>query len=202
MFSALYNSDNNVLVAAPTGSGKTICAELAIVRNHQKAASGESNMWVVYIAPIEAIAKDRYKDWKGKFGEFVQVVELTGETTADLKLLGKGEIIISTPEKWDALSRRWKQRKHIQQVSLFIVDELHLIGYEKGHVLEITISRMRRITNHIGSNIRIVALPASLANAKDSGEWIGATSHSLFNFTPSATCAIRNTHSGCGYSKL
>jgi pre-mRNA-splicing helicase BRR2 len=43
---------------------------------------------------------------------------------------------------------------------------------------------MRRISSHTGSNIRIVALSASLANAKDLGEWIGATSHGLFNFPP------------------
>ncbi|GJN18769.1 hypothetical protein PR202_gb05967 [Eleusine coracana subsp. coracana] len=184
VFTVLYNSDDSVLVAAPAGSGKTICAEFAILRNHQKAVSGESNMRVVYIAPIEALAKERFRDWERKFGEFAKVVELTGETAADLKLLDKGEIIISTPEKWDALSRRWKQRKHIQQVSLFIVDELHLLGSEKGHVLEIIVSRMRRISSHIGSNIRIVALSASLANAKDLGEWIGATSHGLFNFPP------------------
>ncbi|KAL5221729.1 hypothetical protein ABZP36_026442 [Zizania latifolia] len=167
VFTVLYNSDDSVLVAAPTGSGKTICAEFAVLRNHQKTVSGESNMRVVYIAPIEALAKERYRDWERKFGEFARVVELTGETAADLKLLDKGEIIISTPEKWDALSRRWKQPKQVQQVSLFIVDELHLIGSEKGHVLEIIVSRMRRIASHIGSNIRIVALSASLANAKD-----------------------------------
>uniref|UniRef100_A0A0D9ZCZ7 RNA helicase n=1 Tax=Oryza glumipatula TaxID=40148 RepID=A0A0D9ZCZ7_9ORYZ len=184
VFTALYNSDDSVLVAAPTGSGKTICAEFAILRNHQKAVSGDSNMRVVYVAPIEALAKERYKDWESKFGELARVVELTGETAADLKLLDKGEIIISTAEKWDALSRRWKQRKNVQQVSLFIFDELHLIGSENGHILEIIISRMRHMANHIGSNIRIVALSASLANGKDLGEWIGTSSHSLFNFPP------------------
>ena len=84
-----------------------------------------------------------------------------------MKLLDKGEIIISTPEKWDALSRRWKHRKHIQQVSLFIVDEHHLIGSEKGYVLKIVVSRMRRISSHIRSNIQILALSTSLGNAKD-----------------------------------
>jgi pre-mRNA-splicing helicase BRR2 len=43
---------------------------------------------------------------------------------------------------------------------------------------------MRRISSHIASNIQIVALSASLGNAKDLGEWIGATSHGLFNFPP------------------
>lgn len=39
---------------------------------------------------------------------------------------------MSTPENWDMLSRRWKQRKNVQNVNLFIVDELHLIGGENG----------------------------------------------------------------------
>lgn len=184
VFTVLYNSDDNVLVAAPTGSGKTICAEFAILRNHQKGP--ESIMRAVYIAPIEALAKERYQDWKKKFGEGlgIRVVELTGETATDLKLLEKGQIIISTPEKWDALSRRWKQRKHIQQVSLFIIDELHLIGGQGGPILEVIVSRMRYISSQLENKIRIVALSSSLANAKDLGEWIGATSHGLFNFPP------------------
>ncbi|KAL7117148.1 hypothetical protein ACP275_03G053900 [Erythranthe tilingii] len=169
VFTILYNSDDNVLVAAPTGSGKTICEEFAILRNHQKGP--DNVMRAVYIAPIEALAKERYQDWKKKFGEGlgIRVVELTGETATDLKLLDKGQIIISTPEKWDALSRRWKQRKHIQQVSVFIV----------------IVSRMRSIASQVENKIRIVALSTSLANAKDLGEWIGATSHGLFNFSPS-----------------
>ncbi|KAM7481884.1 hypothetical protein LguiB_006467 [Lonicera macranthoides] len=184
VFTVLYNTDDNVLVAAPTGSGKTICAEFAILRNHQKGPDGV--MRAVYIAPVEALAKERYNDWKRKFGEGLgmKVVELTGETATDLKLLEKGQVIISTPDKWDALSRRWKQRKHIQQVSLFIIDELHLIGGQGGPVLEVIVSRMRYIASQGENKIRIVALSTSLANAKDLGEWIGATSHGLFNFPP------------------
>lgn len=73
-------------------------------------------------------------DWNQKFQDLLnkKVVILTGETSTDLKLLGKGDIIISTPDKWDILSRRWKQRKNVQNVSLFIVDEAHLIGGENG----------------------------------------------------------------------
>ncbi|EOY19725.1 U5 small nuclear ribonucleoprotein helicase, putative isoform 2 [Theobroma cacao] len=184
VFTVLYNTDDNVLVAAPTGSGKTICAEFAILRNHQKGP--DSIMRVVYIAPLEAIAKERYRDWEKKFGRGLgmRVVELTGETSMDLKLLEKGQIVISTPEKWDALSRRWKQRKYVQQVSVFIVDELHLIGGQGGPVLEVIVSRMRYIASQVENKIRIVALSTSLANAKDLGEWIGATSHGLFNFPP------------------
>ncbi|CAM8964887.1 unnamed protein product [Rhodiola kirilowii] len=184
VFTVLYNTNDNVLVAAPTGSGKTICAEFAILSNHQKGP--DSVMRAVYIAPMEALAKERYRDWETKFGKGLglRVVELTGETTTDMKLLEKGHIIISTPEKWDALSRRWKQRKYVQQVSLFIIDELHLIGGQGGPVLEVIVSRMRYIASQTENKIRIVALATSLVNAKDLGEWIGATSHGLFNFPP------------------
>uniref|UniRef100_A0A2N9I7Z7 Uncharacterized protein n=1 Tax=Fagus sylvatica TaxID=28930 RepID=A0A2N9I7Z7_FAGSY len=155
VFTVLYNTDDNVLVAAPTGSGKTICAEFAILRNYQKGPA--SVMRVVYIAPLEALAKERYCDWEKE---------------------------VCTPEKWDALSRRWKQRKHVQQISLFIVDELHLIGGQGGPILEVVVSRMRYIASQVENKIRIVALSTSLANAKDLGEWIGATAHGLFNFPP------------------
>ncbi|XP_077866921.1 U5 small nuclear ribonucleoprotein 200 kDa helicase-like [Saccoglossus kowalevskii] len=75
-----------------------------------------------------------YNDWHTKFQLQIgkKVVLLTGETSTDLKLLAKGNIIISTPEKWDVLSRRWKQRKNVQNVNLFIVDELQLIGGDNG----------------------------------------------------------------------
>ncbi|KAL5564264.1 hypothetical protein UlMin_027428 [Ulmus minor] len=137
VFIVLYNSDDNVLVATPTGSGKTIYAEFAILRNHQKGP--DSVMRVVYIAQVEALAKERYCDWERKFGKGLnmRVVELTGEAVIDLKLLEKGQIIISTPERWDALSHRWKIQKQIQEVSLFIVDELHLLGVQGGPILEV-----------------------------------------------------------------
>lgn len=56
-----------------------------------------------------------------------------------------------------------------------------------GAALEVVTSRMRLIASQVPDPIRIVGLCTSLANAKDLGEWIGASSHSLFNFPPGAT---------------
>ena len=86
-------------------------------------------------------------DWHQKFQDALnkKVVILTGETSTDLKLLGKGDIIVSTPDKWDILSRRWKQRKNVQNVSLFIVDETHLIGGENGVRLSTGLSALLRL---------------------------------------------------------
>ena len=89
---------------------------------------------------MAALARERLADWRAKFGEGglgLNVVELIGEAAADLKALDKGNIIISTPEHWDVLSRRWKQRKNVQNVALFIVDELHLVGGRNGPVIEV-----------------------------------------------------------------
>lgn len=96
--------------------------------------SGRCPVWPAVLTPPSLPACQVYMDWYEKFQDRLnkKVVLLTGETSTDLKLLGKGNIIISTPEKWDILSRRWKQRKNVQNINLFVVDEVHLIGGENG----------------------------------------------------------------------
>lgn len=191
VFPALFKGSDNVLVAAPTGSGKTICAEFAIAKLLQPGQPGGAASLsgrVVYVAPGEALAHERFVDWRATFGRVLglHVVELTGDGPSDLKLLEGADICVSTPERWDMLSRRWKQRKAVAATSLFIADELHLIGGEAGPVLEVVVSRMRYISaQQPEAPIRCVGLCTSLANARDLGEWLGAPPSSLFNFPPS-----------------
>ena len=66
MFTALYNTDDSVLLAAPTGSGKTACAEFALLRMITKAAADKGAARCVYIAPLPALAKERLADWAAK----------------------------------------------------------------------------------------------------------------------------------------
>lgn len=181
VFNTVYNSNDNVFIGAPTGSGKTICAEFAILRLFSQIPEGRC----VYVTPKEALAEQIYNDWN-KFSLLLnkKVVLLTGETGIDLKLLAKGNIIISTPERWDVLSRRWKQRKNVQNINLFIIDELQLIGGDDGPVLEVICSRMRYISSQIERQIRIIALSSSLANSKDIAQWLGAGTNATFNFHP------------------
>jgi pre-mRNA-splicing helicase BRR2 len=89
VFTSLYSSDDNVLVCAPTGSGKTTCAEFALLRLYSKHAEGSLvGVRAVYMGPNEALVTQRYKDWAARFGTLgVNVVMLTGESAADLKLL-------------------------------------------------------------------------------------------------------------------
>ncbi|RVE44496.1 hypothetical protein evm_010825 [Chilo suppressalis] len=183
VFNAVYNTDENVFVGAPSGSGKSVIAELALLRLLSSNAAGRA----VYLLPKDALADIVFADWYHKFGaKFnLKVVQLTGETATDHKLLNKGQIIITTAEKWDVLSRRWKVRKSVQSVSLFIVDALQLLGGEEGPVLEVVCSRMRYIASQIGRPIRIVALSLPLADARDVSQWLGCGTNSSFNFHPS-----------------
>lgn len=66
VFGALYNTDDNCLVAAPTGSGKTACAEFAVLRMIQKAAQDKGVARCIYIAPLPALARERLADWTAK----------------------------------------------------------------------------------------------------------------------------------------
>ena len=185
VFNAVYKKNDSVLVAAPTGSGRSVIAELAIIR--QLIAAPTSSK-IVYIAPIASIAAAQYKEWQGTFQKQygVSVALLPGEPGADLKLLTSSTIIIATPEQWDVLSRRWKTRKPIQDVNLFIVDELQLIAGRAGPTIEIIVSRMRYMTSQLKSHMRILGLAASVANAKDLGEWLGCSSSNIFNFHPAS----------------
>ena len=183
VFSALYETDDNVLLAAPAGSGKLWCAEFAIMRMVKEHPQGRC----VYVAPLPEIASARFALWSRRLGQQLglRVVELTGETAADVKLLRNGQVIVATPQQWDVMSRRWKVRKPVQEVALFLVDEMHLIGGQAGPTLEVVTSRMRYIAAQLEKPIRVVALAASVANARDLGEWIGASSKGgLFNFHP------------------
>lgn len=189
-FNTLFSTDHNALICAPSGSGKILCAEFALLREFAR----ETPRRAVAIEPTLSLAKERLREWSEKFGESLgkRITLLTGDWSVDQKLL-RADVVLATPQIWDMTSRRWKQRKSVQNVGLYIIDELHTVGGEDGPELEIIISRIRDIAhllkvskdeNDTSPGTRIVGLSTSLANAKDVGEWIGATPSTLFNFHP------------------
>ncbi|MCJ1397036.1 DEIH-box ATPase [Xylographa trunciseda] len=180
-FNSLFTTDDNVFVGASTGSGKTVCAEFALLRHWSSGAKGRA----VYVAPFQELIDQRYADWEKRLAPLGKtVVKLSGETTADLKTLEKGDLVLATPAQWDVLSRQWQRRKNVQTVQLFIADELHMLGGHGGFIYEIIVSRMHYIALQTEGNMRIVGLSVSLSNAKDLGEWIGANRHTIYNFSP------------------
>ncbi|KAK3147995.1 hypothetical protein QOZ80_3BG0289310 [Eleusine coracana subsp. coracana] len=182
-FHVLYHTDNNVLLGAPTGSGKTISAELAMLH----LFNTQPDMKVVYIAPLKAIVRERMNDWRKRLVTQLgkKMVEMTGDFTPDLMALLSADIIISTPEKWDGISRSWHSRSYVMKVGLMILDEIHLLGADRGPILEVIVSRMRYISSQTDRSIRFVGLSTALANARDLADWLGVMDDGLFNFKPS-----------------
>lgn len=104
VFQALYTSDENVFIGAPTGSGKTICAEFALLRLWSKPNPPRA----VCIEPFQDMVEQRVDEWRKKFGSLQggkEVVNLTGDRSADLRLLEMGDIIVCTPMQVSVYSR-------------------------------------------------------------------------------------------------
>ncbi|RHZ82001.1 hypothetical protein Glove_115g19 [Diversispora epigaea] len=183
VFNTLYNSSSNALIGAPTGSGKTVIAELAMWWAFREFPKSK----VVYIAPLKALVRERVDDWKARLTEPMQrrLVELTGDVTPDLRSIENADIIITTPEKWDGISRSWQHRNYVKVVSLVIIDEIHLLGGDRGPTIEAIVSRMNYIGSQTDKKIRIVGLSTALANAQDLAEWLNIDKDGLFNFSHS-----------------
>ncbi|NXA08912.1 HFM1 helicase, partial [Sapayoa aenigma] len=179
----LLYTDRNFVICAPTGSGKTVMFELAITRLLMEAPLPWLNIKVVYMAPIKALCSQRFDDWKEKFGPIgLTCKELTGDTLVDdLFEIHHADIIITTPEKWDSMTRRWRDNSLVQLVRLFLIDEVHVIKDEsRGATLEVVVSRMKTIQsslwrlleNHTVPPLRFVAVSATIPNTEDIAEWL------------------------------
>eukprot|EP00633_Aureoumbra_lagunensis_P006332 CAMPEP_0197311416 /NCGR_PEP_ID=MMETSP0891-20130614/9875_1 /TAXON_ID=44058 ORGANISM="Aureoumbra lagunensis, Strain CCMP1510" /NCGR_SAMPLE_ID=MMETSP0891 /ASSEMBLY_ACC=CAM_ASM_000534 /LENGTH=1535 /DNA_ID=CAMNT_0042797505 /DNA_START=486 /DNA_END=5093 /DNA_ORIENTATION=- len=207
LFYCLYHTDRNVLLGAPTGSGKTCVAELAVMRMlNQRAASSDKNRKTkaVYVAPLKALARERLKDWRTKFGDMgLTVLELTGDATPDGRALREADILVTTPEKFDGVTRQFKRRDWVRDTALVILDEIHLLGEDRGPVIEAIVTRARFVadSSHIENNaeklapIRFIGLSTAISNAGDLAEWLGVDEHmGLYNFRPSVRPVPMETH--------
>ncbi|KAA6419380.1 MAG: putative ATP-dependent DNA helicase HFM1-like [Trebouxia sp. A1-2] len=191
-FPIAYGSDINIVVAAPTGSGKTGVMELAILRLISVYID-QSNQFVlrpgalkiVYLAPIRALVQEKVKQWQQSFGNRLGLTcsELTGDTDmAGSVHLDNADIICTTPEKFDAVARRHKDQGGMQffsEVALVLIDEVHLLSENRGSALETgTISRIKMVSSLKEmsklpiAKVRFVAVSATIPNIQDIAEWL------------------------------
>lgn len=181
-FHSLYNTNSNVFVGSPTGSGKTVVAELAIWHAFQEFPGSK----VVYIAPMKALVRERVEDWRARICKQTghKLVELTGDSLPEAREVREADIIITTPEKFDGISRNWQTRRFVQEVSLVIMDEIHLLASDRGPILEMIVSRMNYISSQTKKPIRLLGMSTAVSNAIDMAGWLRVR-EGLFNFPQS-----------------
>lgn len=151
---------NNLLIAIPTASGKTLVAEMAM--HHHIGRGGKC----LYIVPLRALANEKYDDFSGKG---VRVGIATGDFDRRDDYLGRNDIIVATSEKVDSLLRN--KTNWLSEVSLLVLDEVHLIDSpDRGATLEMVITKLR----HKNPAMQIIALSATIGNPESLAGWLDA----------------------------
>lgn len=154
----------NLLVCTPTASGKTLIAELAALKSII-----EGNGKAVYIVPLKALASEKYKDFKKRYGNVAKIALSMGDIDSSDSYLVDYDLIITTSEKLDSLTRH--HAPWLSLVSVIIIDEIHLLNdTNRGPTLEILITILRQLLK----KVQIIGLSATIGNSEELAEWLKA----------------------------
>ncbi|XP_029451223.1 activating signal cointegrator 1 complex subunit 3 isoform X2 [Rhinatrema bivittatum] len=173
VFETAYNTNENMLICAPTGAGKTNIAMLAVlheIRQHiQQGVIKKDEFKIVYVAPMKALAAEMTNYFSKRLEPLgITVKELTGDMQLSKGEILRTQMLVTTPEKWDVVTRKSVGDIALSQlVRLLIVDEVHLLHEDRGPVLESLIARTLRQVESTQSMIRILGLSATLPNYLD-----------------------------------
>lgn len=153
----------NLVVASPTASGKTLIAELAIIKNF---LDGQKS---VYLVPLKALASEKYEDFVKKYKSLgMRIAISTGDYDSSDEWLGSYDLVILSNEKMDSILRH--NVSWIRDVTLIITDEVHLMDdVSRGPALEMVLTKLRTLTKS-----QIIALSATIVNANEIAKWLQA----------------------------
>ncbi|KAL4198693.1 hypothetical protein AMTRI_Chr03g47310 [Amborella trichopoda] len=184
-FSGCFLSDINMVISAPTGSGKTVLFELCILRLLSRFLTPEEKFVhikgifkTIYIAPSKALVQEKLRDWNQKLGSWgIKCLELTGDSESnDANNLQEADIILTTPEKFDAVTRQRIRDGGLSffgDIGLLLIDEVHLLSDPRGAALEAIVSRIKMLAHNPKmslspmAHVRFVAVSATIPNIED-----------------------------------
>jgi activating signal cointegrator complex subunit 3 len=173
VFDTAYTTNHNLLICAPTGAGKTNIAMLTIV-NTIRAFTDQGMIHrdqfkIVYVAPMKALAAEMTENFSKRLKPLgILVRELTGDMQLTKAEMQATQILVTTPEKWDVVTRKGTgDVSLISLVKLLIIDEVHILHGDRGPVIEALVARTKRLVESSQSMIRIVGLSATLPNYLD-----------------------------------
>lgn len=146
----------------------TILHELSKVRRDESDSFDLENLKIVYIAPMKALVQEMVGNFAARLSSYgVQVGELTGDSQMTKQQIAATHIIVTTPEKWDVITRKSSDTSYTTLVRLIIIDEIHLLHDERGPVLESVIARTIQRMEQSHDYVRLVGLSATLPNYED-----------------------------------
>ncbi|KOM38281.1 hypothetical protein LR48_Vigan03g166300 [Vigna angularis] len=179
-----------MVISAPTGSGKTVLFELCILRLLSRFISAggifiheKGSLKTIYIAPSKALVQEKLRDWNKKFGPLgINCLELTGDSESYTpRNILEADIILTTPEKFDAVSRYGIESgglSFFSDIALLLIDEVHLLNDPRGAALEAIVSRIKIVSGNpkLKSNplaqVRFLAVSATIPNIEDLAKWL------------------------------
>jgi len=153
---------NNILVASPTASGKTLIAELgctnSIIAKGRKA---------IYIAPMRAIVAEKFAEFHEAYPYIKSAISM-GDLDSSDQWLGEYEMLFVSTEKLDSLIRHGAS--WLGSVGCIVFDEIHMLSdMSRGPTLELLITKLMQI-----SDAQIIALSATIGNEQELADWLGA----------------------------
>lgn len=188
VYPVAYQSAENMLICAPTGAGKTDAAMLtilhAIAHNVTPSPAEEpeatnftvdlDKFKIVYVAPMKALAAEITQKLGSRLAWLgIKAREFTGDMHLTKKEIVDTQIIVTTPEKWDVVTRKGTgDTELVQKVRLLIIDEVHMLHDDRGSVLESLVARTERQVESTQQLIRIVGLSATLPNYVDVADFL------------------------------
>ena len=154
----------NLVVSSPTSSGKTLIAEIAMVKHFENRGK------TLYIVPLKSLASEKFNSFKERYGEHGLKTALSiGDFDKQDKFLDSYDLIITTSEKTDSLIRH--NASFFRNVSCVVIDEVHLLNdNSRGPTLEILITILRQML----PSAQFIALSATIKNDELLSKWLSA----------------------------
>lgn len=146
-------SGNNVLVAAPTGAGKTVVADFAMFLAQQR------NVKAFYTAPIKALSNQKYHDLVDVYG-----TDRVGLLTGDISINANADIVVMTTEV--LRNMLYEHSTALEALQFVVLDEIHYLADRfRGAVWE-------EVLIHLPQSVSVVGLSATVSNVEDFCGWL------------------------------
>ncbi|KAJ6629115.1 Sec63-domain-containing protein [Mycena sp. CBHHK59/15] len=185
VYPTAYGSNENMLIC-----DVAMLSILRVLDQHRSSASSnvsvastinKSAFKIIYVAPMKALASEIVRKFSKRLQWLnIQVRELTGDMQLTKVEISQTQVIVTTPEKWDVVTRKPTGEGELaSSLKLLIIDEVHLLNEERGAVIETIVESSQSV-------IRIVGLSATLPNYMDVAEFLSVSRYKgLFYFDSS-----------------